>query len=177
MSRTLRTREQGEALMSCRCGAVQPCPLGRLGFHFRGGGSIEPSGRTPPSPKKGSIDRTPKILPRATPWLMVPVNCAHFPNPPPPPRSENPTSPAVRSRALVRRCTDTRRGRAFRGKQVDAQADTQVDIRSSKQAHTSTDTGTGRQARRQEAAGGTWAAGMTSAGGLSIGGGVDRAPG
>ena len=31
-----------------------------------GGGSIEPSGRTPPS-KKGSIDRTPKILPRLTP--------------------------------------------------------------------------------------------------------------
>ena len=31
-----------------------------------GGGSMEPSGRTPP-PKKGSIDRTPKILPRLTP--------------------------------------------------------------------------------------------------------------
>ena len=30
-----------------------------------GGGSIEPSGRTPL--KKGSIDRTPKILPRLTP--------------------------------------------------------------------------------------------------------------
>ena len=27
-----------------------------------GGGLIEPSGRTPPFPKKGSIDRTPKIL-------------------------------------------------------------------------------------------------------------------
>ena len=32
-----------------------------------GGGSIEPSGRTPPSPKMGSIDRTPKILPSLTP--------------------------------------------------------------------------------------------------------------
>ena len=41
---------------------------GTTAFRFRGGGgSIEPSGRTPPSPKKGSIDRTPKILPSLTP--------------------------------------------------------------------------------------------------------------
>ena len=41
---------------------------GEAGFSFPGGGgSIEPSGRTPPSPKKGSIDRTPKILPSLTP--------------------------------------------------------------------------------------------------------------
>ena len=41
--------------------------MGRPGFRFRGGGggSIEPSGRT--TPKKGSIDRTPKILQRLTP--------------------------------------------------------------------------------------------------------------
>ena len=44
-------------------------PLGRLGFRFRGG-SIEPSGRTPPSPKKCSIDRTPKLLPRLTPRAL-----------------------------------------------------------------------------------------------------------
>ena len=39
------------------------------GFSFPGGGggSIEPSGWTPPSPKKGSIDRTPEILPSLTP--------------------------------------------------------------------------------------------------------------
>ena len=40
------------------------------GFSFPGGGggSIEPSGRTPPSSlKKGSTDRTPEILPRLTP--------------------------------------------------------------------------------------------------------------
>ena len=41
---------------------------GEAGFSFPGGGgSIEPSSRTPPSPKKGSIDRTPKILPSLTP--------------------------------------------------------------------------------------------------------------
>ena len=41
---------------------------GEAEFSFPGGGgSIEPSGRTPPSPKKGSIDRTPKILPSLTP--------------------------------------------------------------------------------------------------------------
>ena len=42
---------------------------GRPGFRFRGGGSIEPSSRTPPSPKKGSIDGTPKIRPSLTPGL------------------------------------------------------------------------------------------------------------
>ena len=44
---------------------------GEAGFSFPGGGGgIEPSGRTPPSPKKGYIDRTPKILPSLThrPW-------------------------------------------------------------------------------------------------------------
>ena len=32
-----------------------------------GGGSIEPAGRTPAAPKKGSIGGTPKILPRLSP--------------------------------------------------------------------------------------------------------------
>ena len=45
---------------------------GRAGFHFgveggMGGVWIEPLARPPPSPKKGSIDGTPKILPRLTP--------------------------------------------------------------------------------------------------------------
>ena len=56
--------------------ATQPLPYWRLkraeklmgtpGFCF-GGGGIEHSGRTPPSPQKGSIDKTPKILPSLTP--------------------------------------------------------------------------------------------------------------
>ena len=40
---------------------------GRVFVSGRGGGSIEPSGRTPPPKKKGSINRTPKILQRLTP--------------------------------------------------------------------------------------------------------------
>ena len=39
---------------------------GRVFVSGGGGGSIEPSGRTPP-PKKGSIDRIPKIVLRLTP--------------------------------------------------------------------------------------------------------------
>ena len=39
--------------------------MGGRAFTSRGGGSIEPSGRTPPP--KGSIDGTLKILPRLTP--------------------------------------------------------------------------------------------------------------
>ena len=47
---------------------------GEAGFSFAvGRGSIEPSGRTPPAPKKGSIDRTPRILPRLTRTPPPPV--------------------------------------------------------------------------------------------------------
>ena len=42
---------------------------GEAGFSFPGGGGVDRALRPdpPPSPKKGSIDRTPKILPRLTP--------------------------------------------------------------------------------------------------------------
>ena len=42
---------------------------GEGGFEFRfgGGGSIQPLWLGPPPRKKGSIDGTPKILPRLTP--------------------------------------------------------------------------------------------------------------
>ena len=62
----LSHRPEGSAQVRWCTGAR----LGRPGFRFRGGGSIEPSGRTPPSPKKGSIDRTPKILPSLTPRAL-----------------------------------------------------------------------------------------------------------
>ena len=51
-------------------GSARVSTAGEAGFSFRwegGGGLTEPSGRTPPSPKKGSVDRTPKILPSLTP--------------------------------------------------------------------------------------------------------------
>ena len=47
---------------------------GETGFSFPGGGgSMEPSGRTPPPPKRGSIDGTPKIPKkpaRGRPWFQ-----------------------------------------------------------------------------------------------------------
>ena len=58
----------GDHLLFWHCSDFALRPTGEAGFSFPGGGgSIEPSGRTPPSPKKGAIDRTPKILPSLTP--------------------------------------------------------------------------------------------------------------
>ena len=56
-------------MMPCSVGTTMRAspvpPTGEAGFSFPGGGgSIEPSA---PPPKKGSIHRTPKILPRLTP--------------------------------------------------------------------------------------------------------------
>ena len=48
-----------------------PSCRGRV-FVSRGGGSIEPSGRTPPSPKKGSIDRSPPPPPQFWGALLTP---------------------------------------------------------------------------------------------------------
>ena len=58
------TTSQGVGIGIHKLAVTSP---GEAGFSFRGGVSIEPSGRTPPPPQKGSIDRTPKILPRLTP--------------------------------------------------------------------------------------------------------------
>ena len=58
----------GEQLITQTTGKSNP---GEAGFSFPGGGgSIEPSSRTPPFPKKGSIDRSRKLLPSLTrrPW-------------------------------------------------------------------------------------------------------------
>ena len=50
-------------------GGWGPEALGQPGLQLRGGGSIGPLARPPPPPKRGSIDGTPKLLPRLTPGL------------------------------------------------------------------------------------------------------------